>query len=104
MMLWAHGCVRDALTRAGEGLVTAPHLLLGQLVRVFALTELGRLDEARDVCAQLLAHRPTLNADWLLDRYADTALELRSRVASICARVGIPAHASTAQGAPGLPS
>jgi TolB-like protein len=94
MMLWAHGRRREALQRAGAGLVATPDYVPGNLVRVFALTELGELDAARRAAGELLVGRPALSAEWLLDRYADAALELRSRVAAICAQSGIPRQAA----------
>ena len=97
---WAsltHGAVLWALERPLEALraldacrVEQPHSWAVQWVRVLALFECGRVDEARATAAGLLSAQPLLTTSHLLARWSDAAAALRKRVRRAAAAVGIP--------------
>lgn len=90
MVLWANGYHEDSLRSADESIARLPHLFVGRQARIYALAELGRLDEARREAATLLAQIPRRTATFILSGYADPAVELRERIGAICSAVGIP--------------
>lgn len=97
-VVWACGRLRHALELADHVLVTSPQNPIALTTRVYALVELGFLNEARRCALLLRAVRHGLNAVQAQDRYADAAVDLRSRVAAICETVGIPREAQLESG------
>jgi TolB-like protein/Flp pilus assembly protein TadD len=88
--LWGNGRHEEAIRVAGEVLVRHPGLWRCQAHRMYALFESGRVTEAREDAARLLARLPQLTADLLAWSLADEAVELRARSLAAARGSGIP--------------
>lgn len=82
--VWACGGLDEALALADTVLVKEPGYLFARIVRIYALVELGRIDEARRTAAPLVEHAPWCGADWVRRRHGDAArASVERRIAAL---------------------
>jgi tetratricopeptide (TPR) repeat protein len=91
LALWVNRRLDEAVRVADDCIEKAPRELGCRRLRLLALAELGRLDEARQEAAWILAQLPTATTAWIVDSYADDASSLRARATAAALAAGIPA-------------
>jgi len=91
LALWVNRRLDEAVRVADDCIEKAPRELGCRRLRMLALAELGRLDEARQEAAWILAQLPTVTSAWFVDMYADDANSLRARATAAALAAGIPA-------------
>lgn len=91
--LWGSRRLGEAILAADDCLAKAPDFWGCRKVRISALVELGRTDEARTEAAVLLSQRPSMNvATFAAGGFADSedTADLRARGSAAARAVGIP--------------
>jgi DNA-binding winged helix-turn-helix (wHTH) protein/tetratricopeptide (TPR) repeat protein len=88
--LWGVGRAHEALLAMEPGRSEQPHHWTVRLIRMAALVETHRIDEAREESAALLSQTPLATAECLAARFPDDAIGLRDRLARAAGAAGIP--------------
>jgi hypothetical protein len=96
--LWGGRRLEEAVRVADDCLAKAPDFWRCRQDRIAALFELGRLAEARDEAARLLARMPAMTAPQFGTIFATTADALRVRRVAAAVAAGVPADAGLSAG------
>ena len=94
--LWANRSLEAAVQAADECLTKVPSFLSGRVFRTCALFELGRIDEARQEAATLMAMLPELTTESFQRGFADSAKALKERSLAAALATAIPMPPPTA--------
>jgi adenylate cyclase len=92
--LWASGRLEEAVRMADDCLAKAPNFGRCRQDRIAALVELGRVGEAREEAARLLAQYPQMTAQQFRLVLADPATALGERRIAAAQVAGFPMDAS----------
>jgi TolB-like protein/DNA-binding winged helix-turn-helix (wHTH) protein/tetratricopeptide (TPR) repeat protein len=91
--LWGSGRLDEAVRVADDCLAKAPDFWRCRQDRTAALVELGRVNEAREEAARLLAQLPQMTARQFGFVFADSATALRERRVAAARVAGVPSGA-----------
>lgn len=87
--LWACGRLNEALALTDACLVRDPSWFFARAVRVYALVELGRLDEAQRDAPLITEHAPWFDDRMVRRRHADAARDCVERSIAALRAVGL---------------
>jgi TolB-like protein/DNA-binding winged helix-turn-helix (wHTH) protein len=98
--LWLQRRNLEAVRAADECLQKAPRYLVCRRFRLVALTELGRLDEARQEAVRIRGLFAQADLAWMVNHFTDDAAEARLRVTDAARAAGLPAATPPPDAAP----